>query len=823
MLTGYTESEIIIIVSTAVFLSIVFVLFLAVIWRNYLLSAAKQRLEKEVCHRKQIEEELRRNKERFDLAVDGTKDGLWDWDLETNEAYYSDRFARMLGYEPEELPYTSAAWSDQLHPDDRKKAFAQLQAYLDGKTEVYESTFRMRTKSGEYRWITGRGRCVRENGKPIRMVGFNTDITKRKKAEIELQKSEEKWKNILINTPQVGITLNPKAEIIFANAQFLKLTGWKEAEVIGQNWFDMFIPDNIREEVRNVFLTTMKQKNTSGLSTYENKILDRFGSVFDVAWSNVLTKNDQGNIVDITCLGIDLTERKKGEKELQASEDKFSKAFYRSPLLMTISKIDNGRYLEVNEEFCRKTGYDKNDVIGKTSVEIGFISPKDRLRIIQELDNSGRVSELELKLTKKDGSSIVCLYSGERIEIGGQNRLLSIAVDLTEWKKMEKRIQDSQKMDSMGNLAGGIAHDFNNILFPIIGMSEMLLEDLPSGSGEKDNAKEILKAGKRGRDLVKQILTFSRQSEHKMMPTRIQNVLKEVMKLSRSTIPTYIEIKQDIHQNCGMVLADPSQIHQIGMNIMTNAYHAIEDTGGTISVSLKQKVIGQQESVDINISPGVYVVLSISDTGQGMSKELIGKIFDPYFTTKKQGKGTGLGLAVVYGIVKDHGGHIEIYSEIDEGSKFDIYFPLMEKLKDTASLPMADVFQGGHERILVVDDEESIAKLEKQMLERMGYTVTSRLHSVEALEAFKANPSSFDLVVTDMNMPNIPGDVLARKIKSIRSDVPIVICTGFSERIHEHNFEHTGIDGLLMKPIITSELAKVVRKVLDAAKSKNHE
>ena len=352
----------------------------------------------------------------------------------------------------------------------------------------------------------------------------------------------------------------------------------------------------------------------------------------------------------------DINRRKKTEKELQASEDKFSKAFYRSPLLMTISEIDNGRYLEVNEAYCRKTGYDKNNVIGKTSVEIGFISPKERLRIIQELDNSGRVSELELELTKADGSSIVCLYSGEMIEIGGQNRLLSIAVDLTERKKMEKRIQDSQKMESIGDLAGGIAHDFNNILFPIIGMSEMLLEDLPSGSGEKDNAEEILKAGKRGRDLVKQILAFSRQSEHKMMPTRIQNVMKEVIKLSRSTIPTYIEIKQDIHQDCGMVLADPSQIHQIGMNIMTNAYHAIENAGGTICVSLRQTVIDQQESVDINIDPGAYVVLSISDTGHGMSEELIEKIFDPYFTTKEQGKGTGLGLAVVYGLSRSMGG-----------------------------------------------------------------------------------------------------------------------------------------------------------------------
>ena len=225
------------------------------------------------------------------------------------------------------------------------------------------------------------------------------------------------------------------------------------------------------------------------------------------------------------------------------------------------------------------------------------------------------------------------------------------------------------------------------------------------------------------------------------------------------------------------------------------------------------------ESSEMNHRQNAYAVLSISDTGHGMSEELIDKIFDPYFTTKEQGKGTGLGLAVVYGIVKEHGGDIKVHSEIGRGSTFDIYFPLMEKLSSTESTPEIGTYPGGIERILLVDDEETVANLEKQMLERMGYKVTSRLHSVEALEAFRARPSLFDLIITDMSMPNIPGDKLAKKIKSIRSDVPIIICTGFSERIREENFKQMGIEGLLMKPIVKSELAKTVRKVLDEVKS----
>jgi len=403
--------------------------------------------------------------------------------------------------------------------------------------------------------------------------------------------------------------------------------------------------------------------------------------------------------------------------------------------------------------------------------------------------------------------------------IPGSTSKLTVFRDITEIKKLEERLQQAQKMETIGNLAGGIAHDFNNLLFPIIGMSELLLEDLSPGSHERENAEEILKAGKRGSDLVKQILTFSRQSEHKMMPTRIQKVLKEVIRLSRSTIPTYIEMKQDIQQNCGMIMADSSQIHQIGMNIITNAYHAVEDAGGTISVILKQIVIEGSESPEIDLSPGPYAILSISDTGHGISQELVGKIFDPYFTTKEQGKGTGLGLAVVYGIVKKHGGIIKVYSKIGKGSTFDIYLPLMKKSIDTESVSEVEDYQGEGEWILLVDDEESVAKLEKQMLERMGYKVTYRLHSIEAFEAFRTRPSSFDLVVTDMSMPNMSGDQLAKKLKSIRPDVPVIICTGFSERLHEDDISQKRIDGILMKPILKSDMAKTVRKVLDEAKA----
>jgi len=393
---------------------------------------------------------------------------------------------------------------------------------------------------------------------------------------------------------------------------------------------------------------------------------------------------------------------------------------------------------------------------------------------------------------------------------------LSLYRDITEIKKLENRIQQAQKMESIGNLAGGIAHDFNNILTPIIGMSELLLDDLPQNSPERENAEEILKAGKRGSDLVKQILAFSRKSEHRMIPTRVQNILKEVLKLSRSTIPSYIELNQDIQSDCGLILADPTQIHQVAMNIITNAYHAVEENGGQIHVRLKEVNLDTSDRLD----PGKYAMLSISDTGHGMPANLVNKIFDPYFTTKEQGKGTGLGLSVVHGIVKEHKGDVIVYSEVGKGSTFNVYLPLLEKPKTDDPIHTDEEIRLGTERILLVDDEASIARLEKLMLERVGYIVTMRTSSPDALEAFKVNPSNFDLVISDMTMPNMTGIQLARELKKIRLDIPIIICTGFSERLNEEKAETIGIEGFIMKPVIKSDLSKIVRKVLDKSKAK---
>ncbi len=644
------------------------------------------------------------------------------------------------------------------------------------------------------------------NDKPYATAISFSDIT-------QLKKEKDRSQKYLDIAGVMLLTLDERGKITLVNKKACEILESSEGELLGINWFENLLPDENIENTKKIFNELMNG-NTETFEYVENKIISKSGNEKIIAWHHTVIKNENGEISGTLSSGEDITERVKAEDDLRKGETKYRKLFEGSLDAIFILDKKSGRYLDANQAGEKLTGRSLSELKKLTTKDVTPQGAKQRLKYIAPINESTNFGEVIY--LQPDGTKRVA----ELISVPLDDKTIyGIAKDVTERKKMEKSIQESQKMESIGNLAGGIAHDFNNILFPIMGLSDLLLEDLPEGSPERENAGEIYSAGKRGSDLVEQILVFSSQSEHKMMPTRIQNVLKEVTKLFRSTIPADIEINQDLQQDCGMVIADPSQIHQVAMNIMTNAYHAVETEGGKIFVKLEETVLEASDLADTNLDPGRYAVLSISDTGHGISTDLMTKIFDPYFTTKEHGKGTGLGLAVVYGIIKDHKGKIKIESKIGKGSTFNVYLPLMGKVALAESFDPEKEYRGGTERILLVDDEEPIVKLETKILERLGYKVTSRLHSIEALEAFKAGPDSFDLVVTDMSMPNMTGTQLAEVVFSIRPEIPVIICTGFSERIDKKKSEKLGIKGFLMKPVVRSEMAETVRNVLDEAKS----
>lgn len=384
-----------------------------------------------------------------------------------------------------------------------------------------------------------------------------------------------------------------------------------------------------------------------------------------------------------------------------------------------------------------------------------------------------------------------------------------------EKQELEAQLRQVHKMDAIGTLAGGVAHDFNNILAAILGYSEMALDDIPENSPVRYQVEQVIKAGNRAKELVKQILAFSRKEVQGQVSVQIQLIVDEALKLLRSSIPTSVNIITNIDPTCGNILADPTHIHQVVMNLCTNAAHAMDENGGELKVELISTELKNEDLLKKpELKPGPYIQLSVKDTGVGIGQSDLDRIFDPYFTTKEFGKGTGMGLSVVLGIVKGFGGMIEVDSMLGKGTAFTVFFPkvagqIKAENEEIAPLPT------GKERILVVDDEQSMVDLTKKRVERLGYQVTAKTSSREALELFRSQPDAFNIVISDQTMPDLTGDKLAKKIMEIRPDIPIIICSGYSSKMDAEKANYIGISAFIMKPVDRVELAETIRRVLE--------
>jgi signal transduction histidine kinase len=382
--------------------------------------------------------------------------------------------------------------------------------------------------------------------------------------------------------------------------------------------------------------------------------------------------------------------------------------------------------------------------------------------------------------------------------------------------RLENRLRQVHKMEAMGTLAGGIAHDFNNILSAIFGYAELAQGTLPKDSAAQPFLVEVIKAGERARELVKQILAFSRQTELEVKPVQISSVVEDTLRLMRASLPTTIEITKQLETEA-LIMGDPSQIHQVMMNLCTNAGHAMQAKGGTLTVTLFHVELDDLHNITYpDLKPGPYVKLSVSDTGYGMSPQVIDRLFDPFFTTKPKGEGTGMGLAMVHGIVQEMNGVIDVYSEPGKGSTFNLLFPAIER-RSTPEMRTTPRLPRGSERILLVDDEVTLTRMGRRLLESLGYRVKAFTDPVSAFDFFKREPEGVDLVLTDMTMPGLTGDQLAKKMMALRSDIPIILCTGFSIKIDEERAKSLGIRAFINKPILRGDLARVLRRVLDHA------
>ncbi|MGP0044172.1 MAG: PAS domain S-box protein [Syntrophobacteraceae bacterium] len=649
------------------------------------------------------------------------------------------------------------------------------------------------------------------------------DITERKQAEEALKRA-----NILLFTQKETsidgiLAVNENDSIILSNQRFIDMWGISREVVEAQ--VDAPLLQAVSEKMRDpkAFVQRIGYLYAHRNETSLEELALKDGRTFE-RYSAPMNGAD-GRYYGRVWYFRDITERKRMEEAVAEAEAKYRGIFENS--VMGIFQVTpEGRFLSLNMAHARILGYDSPEEVLNTVYDISrqlYVKPDRRSELLRLIEEGGVAQEFEVQLFRKDRSvAWVTLNVRAVHDVNGKIiRMEGTAEDITESKRLASQLNQAHKMEAIGTLAGGIAHDFNNILMPIIGYAELSLNAVPKDGRLHHNMEQILLSGNRAKELVKQILTFSRKTEQEHRPVQVSLLVKETIKLLRSSLPSTIQILQGLDSDAidSTVLADPTQIHQVLMNLCTNASHAMREKAGVLSITLKNVDIDSAAISEVpDLAPGPYLRLSVSDTGHGMDEAVKQRIFEPYFTTKGPSEGTGLGLALVYGIITSLSGGIAVFSEPGQGATFDVYFPRTKMLQ----APMVEALEPlpiGKGLVLVVDDEKPIVDMLKEMLECLGYDVAERYGSYDALQAFRARADSFDLVITDLTMPHMTGIDLAREILKIRPDTPIILCTGFSAAVDENWTKRVGIKGFIMKPIDLRDLATTVNKILSQDKS----
>jgi two-component system, cell cycle sensor histidine kinase and response regulator CckA len=911
-------------------------------WNNAVFFDAAKNVQgvtsigEDITERVQAEEALRQSKDQMSKIMLAANDGMWDWDLQTNVVFYDPRYYQMAGYTVNEFPHHFDEFKKRVHPDDLKIVTKNLEDYLSGNSTKYISEFRHKNKKGKWQWIQGRGTVAErdENGKPIKLLGTHTDISKRKRAETALRESETKYRS-LIEQSQNAIYLLYENKFEIINPRFTELFGYTQKETQADAFdFRNLLTDASLAIVEN---RLQRQKNGEKLKpTYEFIAVAKDGRKIDCEVSTSYIDYQGGQATQ----GIirDITERKRAEEALRESESKYStlvenaneaivvaqdgilkfcnsktaeiteftqtelisKPFFelvhkddcdlvfkrfqkrlkgekvpdaysfrliaksgelkwvninsvvinwegRAATLNFIADISANKIAEeelrkltraveqssssivitdtqgkieyVNPYFCQLTGYSENETIGQNPriLKSDQTNPELFVEMWQTITD-GREWRGEFVNRKKDGDLFWEFVSISPIkdEKGEITHFLGIKEDITEQKKLEDQLRQSQKMEAIGKLAGGVAHDFNNLLTVINGYAELLMGPLDRDDPVKKRLQQIRGAGKRAASLTNQLLAFSRKQMLKPEVLNINSLISDIEKMLKRLIGENIDLATFYELNLSSVKADAGQIEQIIINLAVNAKDAMLDGGNltieTQNVYLDEDFAKQHKGATM----GSYVMIAVSDTGSGIDKSIQSQIFDPFFTTKEKGKGTGLGLSTVYGIIKQSGGHIWVYSEKGKGTSFKIYLPTVKKkttqIKDHAP---QDGLYCGAETILLVEDEEDVRLLAEQALKELGYHLLIAGDGAQGLQTARSYEKKIDLLLADVIMPNMSGRELGEKIGKFHPDTKICYMSGYTDdAIVRHGVLEKGVY-LLQKPFSLHTLAKKVREVLD--------
>ena len=666
--------------------------------------------------------------------------------------------------------------------------------------------WRHRTKNGTLIDVEITSHDLDWAGHSARLVSVQ-DITERRRAQEKLRQSQESYRLLVEQSPD-AILVHRRGTMIFANSGAAALFGASSAdELLGKQHLDFVHPDD-REAVKARIddfsgdLLSVRRNETRFLG------LDGREICAEVAARSIIYQGEAATQV----MFRDVSLRKRAEEELRQSEERFYKAFHAMPDPITVATASEGRYIDVNESFLRVTGYQREEVIGRTSMEISFWErPEDRAALLETLNKGGSVRDFEIRFRTKSGEQRTALDSAEVVELAGQKCIFAIFKDITEQRKLEKQLRQAQKMEAIGQLSGGIAHDFNNLLSVIIGYSEVLEEGLPKGDTLHKSCEQIAKAGRSAALLTRQLLAFSRQQVLEPKVLDLNSVVLHVEKMLRRLIGEHIDLATALSPNLGHVKADQGQIEQVIINLAVNARDAMPN-GGKLTI----------ETTDVDLDeaythkhplhpPGPYVLLAVSDTGVGMDAETQARIFEPFFTTKEMGKGTGLGLATVYGVVKQSGGFIWVYSEVGHGTTFKIYLPrTTEAVAEERPAPARSL--RGTETVLLVEDEEALREFTATALTQHGYTVLTAGRPDEAIAMASRHQGPIDLLLTDVIMPGMNGRALAGNLIAVRPEIRVVYMSGYTGFSHPELVDSNII--LLAKPFTREALLHKVREGL---------